>query len=135
MKKNDMTKIALMGLASGLFVTSPVNANENDKEHQGTLLSAHCGAGKCGAHKKGNYTAARDHYSDTDNQTISGHTITKDQLFSQLSQESKALYQSLDSDGKALALEFASGDRFFDKNEAVRAAAQRIAQDRNSPRL
>lgn len=62
------------------------------------------------------------------NQT-SGRMMTESELMNQLTPENKALFQTLDAEGKAMALKLAS-ETYTDKNQAVKMAAQKMADKR-----
>lgn len=59
--------------------------------------------------------------------------MTESELLSQLNEEGKKTYNSLDANGKALALRMASQDSFKDKNLAVKAAALKMSEKRMAP--
>ena len=132
MKKINMSKIALLGLTSGLLLASQANAAVAGANQAGpTLLS-----GKCGSHGCNGATADRNIPSATPATTLertdttTSTTTTKlseSDLKAQLNERSKALYESLDTEGKALALRLANTPEFSDKNEAVKAAAKQMA--------
>lgn len=62
----------------------------------------------------------------TDRESGSSETLTEAQLLSKLSAQGKAIYQSLDSEGKALAIQLASQDSYQDKNLAIKEAQRRM---------
>lgn len=55
-------------------------------------------------------------------------TLTEPQLLATLNAEGRAIYQGLDAQGKALAIQLASLESYRDKNLAVREAAQRMSR-------
>lgn len=57
-------------------------------------------------------------------------TLTEAELLQQLSPQGKAIYNSLDAEGKAMALQLASQDTYRDKNVAVKEALKRINERR-----
>lgn len=57
-------------------------------------------------------------------------TITEIELVRQLSPQAKAIYQSLDSEGKVLARQLAGQESFRDKDLAVKEAQRRINDKR-----
>lgn len=59
--------------------------------------------------------------------------MTETELLSQLNEDGKKTYNSLDTAGKALALKMASQDTFKDKNLAVKAAALKMSEKRSTP--
>lgn len=61
--------------------------------------------------------------------TVGGSvTLTEAQLLATLNAEGRAMYQGLDAQGKALAIQIASLESYRDKNLAVREAAQRMSR-------
>jgi hypothetical protein len=58
--------------------------------------------------------------------------MTESELMSQLNEEGKRTYNNLDAAGKALALKMASQDTFRDKNLAVKAAALKMSEKRQT---
>lgn len=165
MKKRNMKRVAVAGLMSGLLVVSQANAAESNEVNQALpkLASTGCGnhkAGGCNAHNR----SAGEIADNSDLQSNSSSTLTSDQLKSQLNEKSRALYDSLDDEGKALAIKLAAGTckgkndcrglsgcktaandckgkngckgtgtaKFTDKNDAVKIAAQKMAEKRGS---
>lgn len=59
--------------------------------------------------------------------------MTESQLLNALNPQGKAMYQSLDSEGKALALQLASQDTYRDKNLAVKEAQRRMSDKNRMP--
>lgn len=59
--------------------------------------------------------------------------MTEDELLSQLNEDGKRTFNSLDAAGKALAIKMASLDTFKDKNLAVKAAALKMSEKRAAP--
>jgi hypothetical protein len=115
-----------------------------------------CGSQRPSSGRGDYYTADNGQVTDVD----TSKQLTEDQLISQLSAEGKATYQSLDSEGKSLALKMASSTckgqndckgmgmgatcagknackgqstgAFTDKNQAVKAAAQKMSDKRSA---
>lgn len=88
-KKTNLKKIALMGMAGGaLIAQSQVAAAQPQNDYRGSQY----------------YTAdAMDSSMQNSNKTM-----TEQDLLSQLNSEGKSTYQSLDQEGKALALKLAN---------------------------
>ncbi len=57
-------------------------------------------------------------------------TFTEPQLLGMLSSQGRAIYLSLDPEGKALAIQLASQDSYKDKNLAVKEAQRRMSERR-----
>lgn len=80
-----------------------------------------------------NYNTASDYdYNRSGNGTaaMSSATISEGELMKQLNAQGKAIYNSLDTEGRALALQLASQDSYKDKNQAVKEAQRRINEQR-----
>lgn len=58
--------------------------------------------------------------------------MTESELMSHLNAQGKAAFKSLTAEGKALALQYAQDPKYQDKNEAVKAAAAKMAEKRNN---
>lgn len=133
--KIDLKKLALLGITGGIMVTAQgaVNADENmDREETSILALGGCGGkGGCSSYKPRNYdrgfiSQADDTPSSMQSTGTETKPLTESELLSQLNDEGKAIYYGLDADGKALALKLAAQTQ--DKNQAVKTAAQTIAQ-------
>lgn len=90
MKRKDFSQLALAGLASGILITSPLAAEDsksssNDDNKSGTSKAY-----------------------DPNDGNMNYHVMSEDELLMQLNPEGIAMYKSLDSKGKALALLVAS---------------------------
>lgn len=124
MDKSNFKKLALLGLAGGLLISTQTNANENVESNTGSeiFLAAGCGAHGCGgsSNKNTQYTAEADRGTmdqqkgamQKDMQKSMSHSakpMSENELMSQLNANGKTKYQSLDAEGKALAQKLASG--------------------------
>lgn len=119
MKKKDLKKMALLGLAGGVMMTTQgtVQADESGagpEELPGLMAAKSCGSG-CGGHYHGcgqgqGSNGQQRMIADADEYTKdnSGQLMTEDQLMSQLNEQGKQLYKSLNPEGKALAIKLAS---------------------------
>ena len=129
MKKREFKTLALMGLTSGLLLSSQASANQGLSD-QGLLLAASTQKAKCpGKNGCPGITASRDNSSKTayqdpskastkssDNSNSDGangsnlgyHLMTEDELLLELNDEGSRMYKSLSPEGKRLALEVAS---------------------------
>lgn len=113
MDKSKLKKLALMGMAGGLLVASQVSLEATEAT---TVLAHTCGAGSCASGQNhGNRLTAEA--------SMQQKNMSEKELLSQLNDQTRALYNSLDTDGKALAMKNAQSGQFSDKNQAVRAAA------------
>jgi hypothetical protein len=68
-------------------------------------------------------TAGDKNYS----RSSSSNTMSEDQLVNSLNRETRAIYNNLNLQGKALALQLASQDNYADKNLAVKEAQRRTS--------
>lgn len=86
MKGNNLKKLALLGLSTGMLAVSGV-ANAADKSD-----------------------SSPNEYTDEDpnDGNLNYHLLTEDELLIELSPEGAAMYNSLDEEGKELAREVAS---------------------------
>lgn len=149
MDKSNFKKLALMGMAGGMLLSSQTQISAGEGLETSTLLAAghcggkngcggsnrgyqgsscgaaksscgasknSCGASKnscgasrnsCGGRSNSNTADAQDSYQQ---KRGSGRIMTENELMSQLNEDGKATYRSLDSEGKALALKLASQD-------------------------
>lgn len=144
MDKSNFKKMAMMGLAGGLMLTSQsaVNAEViNSDSSQVSLAAQGCGSkcsgsqyrqGSCGGSSRprgmgSNYTA--DASTDEQQQMNQQKRMMSESEFtSQLSGEAKSMYMSMDADGKALAMKFANEG--MDKNQAVKMAQKKMIEKR-----
>lgn len=119
MKKNHLKKMAILGLTTGLIAMNNANAVEptptpTSTEKPGSAsktCSTKSGCTNKGVSQntKGNITqATKDETKDPNSENEGYHLMTEEELKSQLNAKSTALYESLDAEGKALALKVAS---------------------------
>jgi hypothetical protein len=114
-KKTELKKLALLGLAGGVILSSQAVVFADDSESnddKGTLLAAGCGAKGC-AHNtpsKGNNNTNKNFIADADESfnTNSSQLMTEQQLKGQLNEQGKQQYNSLSPEGKATAVKLAS---------------------------
>ncbi len=86
MKKRDLGKLAIIGIASGLFMTPTLQGQEKETS-----------AGKA------------DEYEEDPNSENEGYYLMSEQeLFLNLNRKGRELYESLSPEGKKLALKVAS---------------------------
>lgn len=118
MKKKNLKKLALFGIAGGVIVSSQGNVQAGQDINSDAfagLLAAGCGAHGCnhtppsGSGSRG-MVAITDDGAQQDGQdySSSGQLMTEDQLMSQLNDQGKQMYNSLSPEGKALAIKLAS---------------------------
>jgi hypothetical protein len=148
MKNNkDLAKIALAALI--LASTLPTQGQADSQiEEQGIFLAGGCAAHGCPSTspsvKNSNANRANDTYEtrgstyQTDNQPYGNYSSGREaeaQLLDSLNPQGRAIYQSLDSEGKALALQLARQNyQDPDKNLAAVKEAQRRMNERRSLR-
>lgn len=123
--KKDLVKIALTALI--LASAIPVNG-QAETMVSGILLAAGCPAHGCAAAQSGSdQPPVSEEGRDNSNQP---YEETK--LLGALNPQGKAIYLSLDSEGKSLAIQLASQDSYRDKNLAVKEAQRRMNERRAS---
>lgn len=81
MKKNEIKKIAVLGLATGFLISSQLHAEDKDKDLQKKSESE----------------------IDYNEGNLGYHLLTEDELLLELNDEGTKLYNSLDKEGKELA--------------------------------
>lgn len=109
MKKNDLKKLALLGIAGGVLMTQgTVQANETHNQINISSLIAHsCGPTSC-SHKGGSSGSRMIAEADESTRTSAAELMTDDQLRSQLNEQGKQTFDSLNSEGKKMAIKLAS---------------------------
>ncbi len=142
--KKDLAKIALAALV--LISANPVNGQaDQNPEAAGIFLATGCPAHGCpskssGSSSKNDVADNATGSSDTNykrnssyqtssagvTNSTSSATLTETQLLDVLSPQGKAIYLSLDPEGKSLAIQLASQDSYQDKNLAVKDAQRRM---------
>ena len=143
MKKVNLKKIALMGVA-GMLVSAPAVTEAREISISGQEFAfASCGGQKSydgnswDGNNQGSSNGCAGRSAPRQNscsaismgdQTSTAQIMTESDLLPQLNEAGKADYMRLDTDGKYLARKIAS--KYTDKNEAVRAAAQKMSQMR-----
>lgn len=90
MKRQDFIQLALVGLSSGMLVTSQLSAATKS------------------ATTKDTYAKSNDKDSDANDGNMNYHVMSEDELLLQLNPEGVAIYKGLDNKGKQLALLVAS---------------------------
>ena len=110
MKKKQLTKLAVLGIISGLL-TSPVDASEqrgnsmSPEQIRQLLAKKHECKGPTGC---AGLVAEREVPKDKNDGNLGYHLMTEDELLLELNDEGTALYKSLSPEGKKLALLVAS---------------------------
>lgn len=114
MKKREFKTLALMGLTSGLLLSSDANANQG-KIESGQLLASYSykarGSSSNIAYQDPSKSKATDNNSGDDNPNDSNlgyHLMTEDELILELNDDGSRMYKSLSPEGKKLALQVAS---------------------------
>lgn len=83
--KHDLKKLALLGLSSGVFLANTIDAAEKQSPPQ----------------KNESY--------DPNDGNMNYHLMSEEEFLLELNDQGLKMYQSLDSNGKALAIKVASG--------------------------
>ncbi len=108
MKKQELTKLALMGLSSGLLMTSQLSGSlANMKSIDGLLAVNHESSSNKGTAKKSDDDYSDD-LKDVNDGNMGYHLMTEDELLLELNPEGIATYKSLSPEGKELARKVAS---------------------------
>lgn len=180
MKKSNLKKLALLGLASGLVVSTQASAEVTTGEMtKGTQMArSNCGSG-CGSKSQpvadascshshpyggdnwnngyeGGYTSYEQPYYGgqgqgscgthsqprdrryngqyngqlSDTSMDSGMSMDQSSFRNSLNEDSKAIFDSMDTEGKRRAMQMAS--QGMEKNQAVKAASQKMGDKRGS---
>jgi hypothetical protein len=74
----------------------------------------------------GGSNSSYNNYGSGSYDTTSAGSLTEADLLKQLNSQGRAIYQSLDDQGKALALKLANQDTYKDKNQAVKEAQRQM---------
>lgn len=154
MKRRDLKKLALLGLTSGILLSTQGQAHVTDfsSNARTTLASGHgCGGGSCGSRRAqqscgARQTAMRDSPNidriQRDQDTFGGtqttspvqrypsnSPITAEKLRDQLNAVTKKIYDSLPENGKEQVLQAVNQNPNRDKNDVVRAVRDKLSQD------
>lgn len=97
MKRKEWKKIAIMGLSTGLILSTSVLAGKEAVKAASENSSG-----------KKNESKSSDEADDNADGNLGYHLMTEDELLIQLSPKGVQMYKSLDTDGKGLALLLAS---------------------------
>jgi hypothetical protein len=102
------------------------NAEENQRANYDSKNSSDYGTMRVNQAETNNM----DYSYSGKNANVSA-TLTEAQLLGMLNPQGKAIYQSLDPETKALAIQLASQDSYRDKNLAVKEAQRRMNERRS----
>lgn len=105
MKRPDFLQLALVGISSGILVTSQLSAATTKSSSKASSKTSIADADKKAPVKK---AEDDDKDSDPNDGNMNYHVMSEDELLLQLSPEGVAMYKGLDSKGKQLALLVAS---------------------------
>lgn len=162
MNKTDLKKLALMVIAGGILFSAQSQASGDtslDIQVDNLIAKHGCaGKGDCGGHRGrpkafpkpqtqayNTNNIGRNYYTGANMMEPGEGDLTEEDLIQQLNQEGRDLYNSLNDEGKALALQLAnqtcdghneyedqSTCNFKDKNLAVKVAAKRMEEQRGN---
>ena len=122
MDKSKFKKLAVMGMAGGLLLSAQAGVEAVNIDTTTDTFLAHngCGNGSCGSKPKppqnnggcNERSKCNGYTADSDRvvQQAHGSKLTESELLNKLDGEGKRTYQSLDAEGKALALKLANQD-------------------------
>jgi hypothetical protein len=130
--------------ARGTKATPSCGANKQNGSAQGNQPASNCGANKQNGSMQGKQSGGSCGHVVAENATmekvksaveskkvdVTAEPMKEEDLLAKLDTQGKALYNSLDADGKALARKLAGvvgASAYANKNMAVKAAAQQIA--------
>ena len=135
MKKVDLKKLAVLGIAGGLLFSAS-QAESAGYRQQNTYARNGCGGNGCGGH--GDDDDQNGTENGGQNQDQSGYytpdgEISEKGLMSQLSEESKKVYMNLDESEKQLVLRLAK--QFQDKNAALRQAQKQSELEKSKDKV
>ena len=110
MKKNELKKLALMGLTGGLLFTMHTEASAQGYWWQQSTRSSYQQeeSGNQRMMQQKQQRQQRQHQNNMENSPSRTEQMTEQELLSQLNQQGRALYQSLDPKGKTLTLQLAN---------------------------
>lgn len=113
-KKHDLKKLALMGIAGGLLLTKSTGLLAADPQAPTTATKTPADASSSKTSKdNGNNESQSDDYSqssddDPNSSNLNYHLMTEEELKLELNEEGLKMYNSLDDKNKELAREVAS---------------------------
>lgn len=120
--KSELIKLALTAFT--LAATSSIDVAAANIESGELLLAAGCPSHGCPS-------KADDKGQDESPTGTSNSNLTEAQLLDSLDSQGKKIYQNLDPEAKALAIQLASVDPKKDPNLAVREAFRRMGERRS----
>lgn len=125
MLKEELKKIAVLGISSGVLLSfSQASAENSNNGGEHSYMAEHHGCGGAnGCGGQNDRGSRKNQLNSGQNESAyynSNGELTEKGLLSQLSAESKEIYQKMDNDEKQLALRLAK--QYRNRNEAVRQA-------------
>lgn len=105
MKKQELTKLALMGLSSGLLMTSQLSASLANID--GVLAANQVSSSNKNTNNKSDDDYSQD-LDDANDGNMGYHLMSEDELLMELNPQGIATYKSLSPEGKELARKVAS---------------------------
>ena len=96
MKKHDLTKLAIMGIAGGLLITGQAQADDDKGELDVSTIIAQ--KGSCAG--PGGCAGMKDNGAPKE--------LAERDLWNQLNEEGRNIYETLDAEGRKLALQLAN---------------------------
>ncbi|MFQ5728939.1 MAG: hypothetical protein ACE5GN_01080 [Waddliaceae bacterium] len=137
MMKRNCKRLALIGIASGFMLAIQMQAHATFSDEHSVLgsydmlaaLSWTCRSGGCGhrsgpsEHSHGSYQGSEVRQESV-NVTTDYDTVDPNAFYKQLDTEGRRLYDSLNNDGKQLAVRLSK--QYVNKNQAVREAVKQM---------
>lgn len=134
MKKHNFTQMAILGMVGGILLTGQAAVHADAIESTETHIAGN-GCQTCGNKRSQNtHTQPDSMIGDSDKQlmndmsrkptTDTSAPMKENDFLLQLNEDGKKTYQSLDAEGKAMALKLAAQQN---PNNAVKTAAKQMA--------
>lgn len=108
MKKKDLKKLALLGLAGGIVLSQSVQAEEQPDNYQinvSSLLAVNTSDSKSSS----KLSSKQNSDPDPNDGNLGYHLMGEDELLLELNDEGQRMYNAMDPANKKLAREVASG--------------------------
>lgn len=105
MKKKNLRNLAIIGVSSGLLISTQASATSPKATNQAVKSSGHVAFNDSTTSSK---DAKKSEYSDANDGNIGYHDMTDDELMLELNPDGVAMFKSLTPEGKALARKVAS---------------------------
>lgn len=105
MKKRDLKKLALLGIAGGIVLANSIEAEEKSDDYQIKISSLLAANTSTSSHQKSTDSSTPE---DPNAGNLGYHLMSEDELLLELNDEAQRMYNSMDATNKKLAREVAS---------------------------